>query len=305
MTVHNPGRRRFLALTGATIGGAAIMPRSAVAAQTPAATSRLLIGQNICRLTPEVTEGPYYFDPKLVRRDITEGHAGIPLKLRMQVVDADCLPIEGARVDLWHCNASGLYSNYAGQGDDREHPVSTKGETFLRGTQMADEGGVVEFLTIYPGWYRGRTTHMHFKVFTNETTRLTGQIFFPDALSAYIYQNIAPYSDRQGERDTINANDWIAKQAGDASFAYVKEGETAYEVALIVGVDPSAKSVQSAPPPPPDGVPPEGPPPQGFGGPPPGGARGPDGAPSGPPLGGGSGEGQPITPAMLVPGANS
>lgn len=160
----------------------------------------------------------------------------------MQVVDAACKPKPGSRVDIWHCDAAGLYSNYSGQGDDLEHPTTTEGETFLRGTQMADERGIVNFTSIYPGWYRGRTAHVHFKVFLENNNVLTGQIFFPDALSEFIYQNVPPYSERAVQRDTLNDGDFIAKQASRASFASVKEEDETYLVSLIVGVDPAATS---------------------------------------------------------------
>jgi protocatechuate 3,4-dioxygenase beta subunit len=78
----------------------------------------------------DLSRRPYYFDPKLVRSDITEGRKGVPVTFRLQVVDHSCKPLTGARVDIWHCDAGGLHSNYPGQGDNRAHPISTKGETF-------------------------------------------------------------------------------------------------------------------------------------------------------------------------------
>src|SRR3546814_5998345 len=85
------------------------------------------------------------------------------MRVRLQVVDAACMAVPGARVDIWHCDATGVYSGYANQGDDGS--VDTSGETFMRGTQFADDNGIVEFESVYPSWYRGRTTHVHFKVF--------------------------------------------------------------------------------------------------------------------------------------------
>src|SRR6201995_4995103 len=108
-----------------------------------------------CAITPEMTGGPFYFDPKLVRSDVPEGRPGVAVIYRLQIVDGSCKPLAGARVDIWHCDAAGLYSNYPGQGDDRRHPVSTRGETFLRGTQIADAGGTAAFRSIFPGWYPG------------------------------------------------------------------------------------------------------------------------------------------------------
>jgi protocatechuate 3,4-dioxygenase beta subunit len=235
-------RRDAFKAVAVTASGGLLMSQQAFAQEAGASvtqTAALLQGADICAIIPEVTEGPYYFDPEMERADITEGRSGIATRIRLQVVDAACMTMPGARVDIWHCDATGLYSGYAGQGDDRS--VDTSGQTFMRGTQFADANGIVEFTTVYPGWYSGRTTHVHFKVFLNETSILTGQIFFPDALSEYIYRNVAPYNDRASARDTLNANDRIAIQSTSAAFAFIKELEAGYLAALIVGVDPTAR----------------------------------------------------------------
>jgi protocatechuate 3,4-dioxygenase beta subunit len=215
-------------------------------------------------MTPRMVEGPFYFDPALLRADITEGRPGVPLKLVLQVVEgATCQPISGARVDVWHCDATGQYSGYPGQGDGQN--ISTKGEKFLRGTQMTGATGEVTFRSIYPGWYRGRTTHIHFKVLLDEKAMLTGQMYFPDALSEYIFANIAPYNTRSAKRDTLNSTDWIAGADGDhISFVNIREEADGYVATLIIGVNPAAEPEKAG-----FGRPP-GPPP-GAGGPPPGG----------------------------------
>lgn len=287
-TSPNLSRRNLLRALAASpvAAGAATFPLAARAEASSAATAAGLITPNVCLVMPEVTEGPYYIDPNLVRADITEDRTGIPLVLQMQVVNADCTPIEGARVDVWHCDAEGNYSGYANQGS--EATLDTTGQTFLRGTQMTEAGGLVQFQTIYPGWYRGRTTHIHYKVFLDEVTVLTSQIFFPDALSQYLYDNIAPYT-RESTRDTINASDGIAQQAGDGAYAALREQSEGYVAQLVVGVNPDAVSEA------------------GNGGP--GGAGGPNGAPPGPPPGdaggmGPSGSGD-WTPDDLVPEKDS
>ena len=239
----NMNRRDAFKAVAVTASGGLLMSQQAFAQETGASASQtaaLLQGADVCAIIPEVTEGPYYFDPAMERVDITEGRPGIPTRIRLQVVDASCVAMPGARVDIWHCDASGVYSGYAGQGDDGS--VDTTGETFMRGTQFADANGITEFETVYPSWYRGRTTHIHFKIFLDEANILTGQIFFPDALSEYIYLNVAPYNDRAATRDTLNANDSIAAQSTRAAFAFVKELEEEYLVAMIVGVDPTAQS---------------------------------------------------------------
>lgn len=268
-------RRDAFKALAVTASGGLVMSQSAFAQEagvSASQTAALLQGADVCAIIPEVTEGPYYFDPALERTDITEARPGIPLRIRLQVVDAACAVIEGARVDIWHCDATGVYSGYPGQGDDGS--VDTTGETFMRGTQFADANGLVEFETVYPSWYRGRTTHIHFKVFIAENVILTGQIFFPDALSEYIYLNVAPYNDRSSTRDTLNSNDSIAAQSTRAAYAFIKELDEEYLAAMIIGVDPNAQSTigfsmdgGDRPEPPADG----GTPPDGASGPPGGG----------------------------------
>lgn len=238
---------------------------------------------NVCRMTPRMVEGPFYFDPALVREDVTEGRPGVPLKLVLQVTDgATCRPIPEARVDVWHCDATGQYSGYDRQGDDRS--ISTKNEKFLRGTQMTGPTGEVTFKTIYPGWYRGRTTHIHFKVLLDETAMLTGQMYFPDALSEYIFTTVAPYTERTARRDTLNSTDWIAGADGDhISFVSVREEADTYVATLVIGVDRVAA-----------------PEPAGFGRPPPGG-----GGPGGPPPSMDGGPARPRGPRSIVPGGKS
>jgi len=217
-------RREAMGLLAVTVAGGALLPRSAFAQES-------LMDADVCVIVPEVTEGPYYFDPALLRADITEGRPGLPMTLQMQVVDQGCTPIADARIDVWHCDADGIYSGYNGY----------EGETFMRGTQMSDADGMVTFSTVYPGWYRGRTTHIHFKVFLNETTVLTGQIFFPDEVSERVYATVAPYTTHTN-RDTFNNEDGIAQQAGAASVASVEQTAEAYTAKLVVGVDPNAVS---------------------------------------------------------------
>ena len=232
----NLTRRRALGLIAVTAGGGALVPAQVFARQASSqAGAALLIPQaGVCSITPEVTEGPYYFDPVLERSDITEGREGIGLAVRLQVVDEGCSPIEGARVDLWHCDAQGHYSGYPGQGDTRD--VDTTGEKFLRGWQRTDKKGIVAFQTIYPGWYRGRTTHIHFKAFPSEGTVMTGQMFFPDDVSEHVFSTAAPYNQRSGQRDTMNADDGILRRAGSGVQSAVSEKASAYEALMIIAV---------------------------------------------------------------------
>ncbi|HET9638655.1 MAG TPA: intradiol ring-cleavage dioxygenase [Allosphingosinicella sp.] len=198
------GRRDIM--TG--MGAAALAPLLACAREPQAAATarpgRLIAGTT-CPLTPRQTEGPFYFDPRLVRQDIREGRPGARLRLRLQVVGAsDCSPALRARVDIWHCDSAGVYSGYESE--------RSAGEKWLRGTQFADANGVVAFETLYPGWYEGRATHVHCKVTITDGREVTSQIYFPDALSDRVYAESA-YRGRGGRR-VRNDEDGIFRQAG-------------------------------------------------------------------------------------------
>ena len=133
-----------------------------------------------CILTPEMTEGPYYIAGEKVRRNITEGRPGTRLELRLSVVDAStCRPITGAAVDIWHADAGGVYSGFGAGASSR---------TFMRGIQRTDTAGLAQFVTVYPGWYQGRTVHIHVKVHVGGNVVHTGQLFFSDTLTDSVYR---------------------------------------------------------------------------------------------------------------------
>lgn len=168
-------------------------------------------GPRSCVLTPEAGEGPFYLDPKLQRSDITSGQPGAPLQLSLQVVrTGDCATLAQARVDVWHADALGLYSGYEKQSG--VGGVSTKpaiGQQYLRGTQFTDAGGNVQFRTIFPSWYGGRTPHVHFKVFLGGNEVVASQIFFPDEISREVFAQWQPYREHASKRTAFNDNDPI------------------------------------------------------------------------------------------------
>lgn len=166
-----------------------------------------------CLLTPQETEGPYYFNPNLVRQDIRQDtmtgvvKTGLPLNMAITVVNAECVPIPNVLVDIWHADKDGVYSGYAGQPGG----VSTIGQTFLRGIQMTDANGRCSFLSVYPGWYPGRVTHVHFKARLSSTTYVTSQFAFPDSVNTAVYQT--PLYVAKGQNAITNASDNIFRSA--------------------------------------------------------------------------------------------
>lgn len=219
-----------VATSVATAPVATTAPTTALAATSVATTAADTASGAVpaCVVLPEVTEGPYYVDEALNRADIRSDpssgaiSAGIPLTLTFnisQVAARGCAPFANAIVDIWHCDATGVYSDVTDRG------FTTTGQKFLRGYQTTDASGKATFTTIYPGWYRSRAVHIHFKVFTEATkgtrSEFTSQLFFDDSFSDGVFAN-APYA-AKGERTTLNSNDGIFKQellvpvSGDAS----------------------------------------------------------------------------------------
>jgi protocatechuate 3,4-dioxygenase beta subunit len=223
-------RREACAAAGIGVAGFVLGINSRAGAEEQAGHS----GAKVCILTPEATEGPFYFDPKLVRSDLTEGKQGAPLLLTLQIVEAnDCAPLQDARVDVWHADGLGLYSGYA-----RQETGSAKGETFLRGTQFTGTEGEVHFSTIYPGWYPGRTPHIHFKAFVDDRNVITGQLYFPDPITEHVYATTQPYRERKAERDTFNSDDFIfGRQGGADTVVDLKKESGSYLAALVIGVE--------------------------------------------------------------------
>ena len=188
----------------------------------------------VCVLTPQATDGPFYFDANQVRQNIVEDRVGAPLRMAVRVmrVDDGCAPLKDAVVDVWHTDADGVYSGYPGQPGGQD----TSGRTFLRGTQVTDADGIVLFDTIYPGWYPGRTVHVHFKVLYRNNSYVTSQFYFPDDFTDQVYSR-TPYSSRP-ERTTRNTNDSVLR--GDPTernlLASVTEEGDGYYGTITVGV---------------------------------------------------------------------
>ncbi len=213
------------------------VPAAATATTAQAAPTSL----PACIVRPEQTEGPYFVDEMLNRSDIRsdpstglvkEG-ALLDLTLRLSQVSAGaCTTLPGAMVDIWHCDAVGVYSDVS---DSRSNPV---GQKFLRGYQVSDDGGLVRFTTIYPGWYPGRTVHIHFKIRVPAASGgvydFTSQLYFDDTLSDDIFAN-PPYA-AQGERRVRNPDDRLYLGGGDQLTLLVTPANDGYAAIFDIGL---------------------------------------------------------------------
>jgi len=230
-------RQTLLVLGGA---GASLL----IAGKTPDSLARAQTTFD-CILSPEMTEGPYWVDEKLNRSDIRADSAsgtvkpGVLLTLSItvhSVTSTACGVLPGAQVDIWHCDAGGLYSDVSAN--------NTVGQNFLRGYQITDDEGKATFTTIYPGWYQGRTVHIHMRVRTFSGSQSTGefvsQLFFDDAVTDQVFTQ-SPYNTR-GARNTLNSNDNIYN-GQTRTLLTLTETAAGYEAAINVGVDLEAATV--------------------------------------------------------------
>ncbi|HTJ33004.1 MAG TPA: hypothetical protein VL738_07220 [Dactylosporangium sp.] len=226
------------------------------AASTTADLTGLFAGANTCTMSPNVTQGPYYFDADKIRSDIREDRQGRRLRLVLKVQEgSSCAPLHNAVVEIWHCDAAGLYSGAesmstggvgmpggpgafpsGGPGPGGAFPSGGPGgappsggpapggpgggadqaaadlkpaddKRYLRGAQVSNADGIVEFTTIWPGWYRGRTVHIHVMLHVDGKRVLTSQLMFDEALNTKVFAD-QPYAKHTG-RDTTNDNDTI------------------------------------------------------------------------------------------------
>jgi protocatechuate 3,4-dioxygenase beta subunit len=229
-------RREIIALLGTAgltvMGGGILLRTGAAQGALPACIAR-----------PEQTEGPYFVDAKLNRRDLRTdpktGAAvgGVQLDLRFnvsQVNEAACRPLPGAIVDVWQCDALGVYSDVR----DMAGRFNTVGQQFLRGHQVTDTNGTAQFVTIYPGWYQGRAVHIHFKIraapIAGRTYEFTSQLYFDDDVTDVV-TSMQPYA-AKGERTVRNRQDGIFRRGGDRLLLAVEKHNTGYMSSFDIGL---------------------------------------------------------------------
>ncbi|MEU5032160.1 intradiol ring-cleavage dioxygenase [Streptomyces milbemycinicus] len=292
-------RRRMIVAGGAAVAATGIgagIAASASASETssssaaaPSASATAMSGEVCYRLTSETTEGPYYIDADKIRKDITESKEGIPMTLRLKVIDSDtCKPVRKAAVDIWHCDALGLYSGYESSstggggtpptgtpptdaptgtptdaptdaptgtppGGGGGHQEPTDDKRYLRGTQLTDQHGFVEFRTVFPGWYRGRCVHIHAKVHVGGALTdsgyegghacHTGQLFFAEE-AVLASAEVAPYSTSTTERTTLDEDTIYPGNGAQGGLLTLKYKKGRIEKGVIgtltLGVDPDA-----------------------------------------------------------------
>jgi protocatechuate 3,4-dioxygenase beta subunit len=244
-----------VAVTAVGVAGALSVSASAQEnAPHPHPPKATASGEACYTLTSELVEGPYYIDADKIRRDVTEDQEGIPLTLDLKVIDADtCRPLRNAAVDIWHCNASGIYSGYEASsggggpaptgtptgtptggpppGGGGGHQAPTDADRFLRGTWHTDRHGQVTFKTVFPGWYQGRCVHIHVKVhvdgewtdagYEGGHTCFTGQLFF-DEKSVLASAVVEPYVSNTTTRTTLTEDGIYPQNGHEGGLLYLQ-----------------------------------------------------------------------------------
>jgi protocatechuate 3,4-dioxygenase beta subunit len=240
-------RREMAALSGGALASAFLYACGVERDKSTRPAAKRVTAKPSCVLTPEQEEGPFYIDLARVRQNIVENRPGVPLALALTIVASDtCKPIRDAAVDIWHCDALGVYSGEPSEGSE--------GETYLRGIQLTDGSGFAKFTTIYPGQYPGRTTHIHVKVhiggrrsgdaYSGGHVSHTGQLFTSDRRDAEVFA-LAPYNRNTTEITPRNKDGVFLYQGGSSSvLSLARAGDNlkrdGFTASATLGVDASA-----------------------------------------------------------------
>jgi protocatechuate 3,4-dioxygenase beta subunit len=240
-------RRKALRLLGLTAVSSVAGIRGASALNITTLKDHIIPGKPTfsvpsCIVRPQQIEGPYFVDEKLLRNDIRKDpfdnsmKEGVELKLIFnvsQITGNNCIPLPDAIVDLWQCDAEGIYAGV----QDRD--FDTRGKSFLRGYQITDSNGSAQFITIFPGWYRGRATHVHFKIRTGEKENsryeFTSQIYFEDSLISQIYK-LPPYA-AKGTGHMENHKDGIFQNGGEELKLPLNKINKGYQGIFDIGLE--------------------------------------------------------------------
>ncbi|HEU5143262.1 MAG TPA: intradiol ring-cleavage dioxygenase [Solirubrobacterales bacterium] len=241
-------RREMMALSAGALASVALYACGADEDEATRSVAEEPKARPDCVLTPEQEEGPFYIDLAQVRQDIVEDRQGVPLALAVTVVDANtCEPIRDAAIDIWHCDALGVYSGEPSEGSE--------GETYLRGIQLTDKNGLAEFTTVYPGQYPGRTTHIHIKVhiggrqsddtYSGGRVSHVGQLFTTDRHDTDVFA-AAPYNRNTAEITPRDIDVIFRTQGGpSAVLDLAAAGSTLARDGLTgkatLGIDPNAR----------------------------------------------------------------
>ncbi|MEV4176467.1 intradiol ring-cleavage dioxygenase [Nonomuraea sp. NPDC049709] len=244
-------RRRLIAGIS-SLGLGSLIASSGPGVRATALADSRFAGARTCALTPTATQGPFYFDADKIRSDIREDRPGTRLRLAIKVQDTEsCEPVNDAVVEIWHCDAAGLYSgaekeskndvgappsldDIASDGkSDMADMKPTDGKRYLRGAQVTNAEGIVEFTTIWPGWYPGRTVHIHVMVHVSERRVLSTQLMFDERLNAEVLSK-PPYTRREGKRETFNSGDVLFQ---DGMLLKVTEEDDGYLGTIVLATD--------------------------------------------------------------------
>ncbi|MGH3116876.1 MAG: intradiol ring-cleavage dioxygenase [Gaiellales bacterium] len=234
----------LLVSPSATSGSSAAGAASPSAAASAAASASAVASVPSCIVRPELTEGPYFVDELLNRSDIrsdpSDGSVkeGLPLAITFAVSRIDgtsCTAFEGAVVDIWHCDALGVYSDVSDPGFD------TSGQKWLRGYQETNANGLADFTTIWPGWYQGRAVHIHFKIRTepgaSSGLEFTSQPFFDEAVTDAVHAQ-EPYASK-GYRTLLNEGDGIYQRSSGQTLLTASETDEGYAGTFKIGIQVS------------------------------------------------------------------